>query len=297
METVFTLGALSVTHFGLGAALAMLIGLAGCGLWLRRQQVSYGVFIRLAVTAIPLVWAFSRLLYLLANCTYYFTTLSNPSLMLRFWDGGYSIIGALLGMLLSAVLTARWTHTRPGIMLDAAVLGMLPAITVERLFEPAAGLGFGRSIFSVELPVYALEAVTAAVLLITVLAWALRRGKLPAGEMAITALTLLSAAQVILESLRGDMHMEVHFVRIQQVVCLILLVILFALCLHRAGIEKSQQVWCWLIVVICVGLGILMEFRVDRGEHKLLYYCIMTIALSVITALTLYFRRRGEPQA
>lgn len=297
MDTVFTLGALNVTVFGLGAALAMLVGLTVSGLYLRRLGAGYGAAIRLAVTALPLAWLGARLLYLLANCTYYFTTLSNPGLMLRFWDGGYSAAGAVLGALAAAALAAKWTHVRTGSMLDAAALGMLPALMLERLFEHGTGLGITRSIITLPLPVYTLEAITAAVLFVLALVWGVRRRDVPAGETAILILTLFSAAQVVLESFRGDGHMEVHFIRIQQVTFLLMLVVLFAVCQGRMAMKKSQRTWCWLIVAACVGLGILMEFRVDRGEHKLLYYAVMAAALAVITALTLIFRRKSEPQA
>ncbi len=315
METLLLLFGRPVTAFGVGAALALLLGLAAAGLRLR-GRVTYGAFIRLAVLTVPLVLLFSRLMYVLANCTYYLTTLSNPALALRFWDGGYSVSGAVLGALAAAPLAARWTRVRPGILLDAAAVGLLPAILVERLCEHDTGMGFGRPVGMDTLlwlgvddgmgdlvyPVYLFEAIVAAIILLIVLIWRARRRTLPDGEMCLTILTLLSASQVILESLRNDQHMVVHFVRIQQVAFLLIAVFTFAWCLRRAaraGVfpakKKSQRALCWLIVLICVGLGVWMEFRVDRGTLKALYYSVMTLCMGAIAALTLFLRSRSEP--
>ncbi len=314
MDAPMTLFGQPVTAFGVGTALAILLGLIAAGLRLR-GRAGYGTFIRQATLTVPLALLFSRLLYVLANCTYYLITLSNPALALRFWDGGYSVSGAVLGALVAAVLAARWTRVRAGVLMDAASIGLLPAIFVERLFEGGTGMGFGRPVGMDALlwlgvddgmgdlvyPVYLFEAIAAALILLIVLIWRARCSH-PDGDLCVTVLTLLSASQVILESLRNDQHMVVHFVRIQQVVFLLIGVAAFAWCLRRAaraGVfpakKKSQRALCWLIVLICVGLGIWMEFRVDRGALKALYYSVMTLCMGAIAALTLLLRRRSEP--
>lgn len=315
MDAPMALFGRPVTAFGVGTSLAILLGLLAAGLRLR-GRAGYDTFIRQAVLTVPLALLFSRLLYVLANCTYYLITLSNPALALRFWDGGYSVSGAVLGTLVAAVLAARWTRVRAGVLLDAASIGLLPAILVERLFESGTGMGFGRPVGMGALlwlgvddgmgdlvyPVYLFEAIAAALILLIVLIWCARRRTLPDGDLCVTVLTLLSASQVILESLRNDQHMVVHFVRIQQVVFLLIGVAAFAWCLRRAAragvfpaTKKSQRALCWLIVLICVGLGVWMEFRVDRGMLKALYYSVMTLCMGAIAALTLLLRRRSEP--
>ena len=82
-DTLFTVLGLPVTGFGLGIAGALLVALGVELAWCKARGVSYGVFIRFAALAVPLTLLCSRLLFVLAESTYYLTTLSNPALALR----------------------------------------------------------------------------------------------------------------------------------------------------------------------------------------------------------------------
>lgn len=312
-DTLLSLGGVTLTRFGLGTALALLAVLLGAACYARQTRMSYGAFIRLAVLAAPLSWLCARILYVLANCTYYLTTLSNPALALRFWDGGYSAAGAILGLWLAAFLAAQWTRLRPGQMLDAVSLGIPLGLMVERLFEAGTGMGMGRAISYDWLlflgvddglgdlvhPLYRYEALAALVIFLILALWLWRtRFRLPAGDATLTLMTLLGTTQVVLESLRNDGHMVVHFVRIQQVVYLLMALVSLLIWARRrkakGNMKKSQQLWLWLIALACVGVGILMEFRVDRGSLKLLYYTVMTLCMAVIAAMTFRCRRMAR---
>lgn len=312
-ETLLSLGGAPLTRFGLGTALALLAVLLGAAFYARQTRMTYGAFVRLAVLSAPLSWLCARILYVLANCTYYLTTLSNPALALRFWDGGYSAAGAILGLWLAAFLAAKWTHLRPGQMLDAVSCGIPLGLMVERLFEGGTGMGLGRAISYDWLiflgtddgmgdlvhPVYRYEAVVAAVIFLVLALWLWRtRFRLPAGDVTLSLMTLLGTTQVVLESLRNDGHMVVHFVRIQQVVYLLMALASLLIWAHRlrmkGGMKKSQQLMLWLVALVCVGLGILMEFRVDRGSLKLLYYTVMVLCMAVIAGMTFRCRRQAR---
>ena len=103
---------------------------------------------------------------------------------------------------------------------------------------------------------------------------------------------------MILESLRNDGHMVVHFVRIQQVVylleSLLALLIYFRRAVKNAGMKKSRQLLLWLTALACVALGILMEFRVDRGALKWLYYTVMALCMGGIAAMALHCRKQSQ---
>ena len=108
------------------------------------------------------------------------------------------------------------------------------------------------------------------VLFIILTVWMCRRGwELPSGDLCLTSLTLVGCAQVILESLRNDGHMVVHFVRIQQVAYLLMVLAALLICSRRlakrGGMKKSRQLVLWLFALLLVGVGVVMEFRVDRG--------------------------------
>lgn len=311
--TVFNLFGAPVTGYGLGLAGAMLLGLAGCYAYLRLTEKTYGQFIRLAVLALPLCWLCSRLVFVLANCTYYLVTLSNPVSALYFWDGGYSMTGAVLGFILAAFLAEKWTRLPHGSLMDAIALGAPLALCAARLLEGGTRLGLGRPVsyewlmfLSVEdgygdfvHPVYRYEAAAALIVLVIMLIWlSKRRYDVKRGDACLVTLTLLGAFQVLLESLRNDGHMVVHFVRIQQVLSLVALVAAFAIFSGRlvrlGGMKKSLQLMLWLVMIACIGVGIYMEFRVDRGSLKLLYYIVMGLCMAVITLMALVCRRRAE---
>ena len=58
--------------------------------------------------------------------------------------------------------------------------------------------------------------------------------------------------------------------------------------------KKCHQLLLWLVALSLVGVGVWMEFRVDRGALKLLYYSVMTLCMALLGAMTLICRRRAE---
>ncbi len=243
---------------------------------------------------------------MLANCTYYLTTLSNPSLALRFFDGGYALSGAVAGLILAAGLTEKWRKLPRGVLLDAVGLGMLPGIAVERLGEAGTGMGLGRAIYTpwlAKLPffaatdetgeivhaVYRYEALAAALIFAGVMIYLIFRGKeaLRGGDVLLMVLTLLGCVQVLLESLRNDGHMVVHFVRINQVLAMALPVIALAIWSRRG----KKPLVSWLVVVAAIALATRQEFRIDSSENLWLDYGIMALCLALVAVTTL--RRRS----
>lgn len=312
-ETLWIAFGMPLTRFGAMCATSMMCVLLGAALFAREKRMRYGAFIRLAVLSVPLSWLCARLLYVLANCTYYLTTLSNPALALRFWDGGYSAAGAMLGLWLAAWLAAKWTHIPACDMLDAVSLGIPLGLLVERLSESGTSMGLGRAVSYAWLsflgisdgmgdlvhPVYRYEAAAALVIFLVLAVLVLRkRGRTVPGDVTLILLILLGATQVVLESLRNDGHMVVHFVRIQQVVylleSLLALLIYFRRAVKNAGMKKSRQLLLWLTALACVALGILMEFRVDRGALKWLYYTVMALCMGGIAAMALHCRKQSQ---
>lgn len=312
-EIIFRLFGAPVTNYGLHVAFAMVVGLIGCWIYgaCAKRPPIWSQVLRLAVLAIPLCWLFARLVFVLGNCTYYLTTLSNPALALRFWDGGYAITGDIIGFLLAARLAEKWEHLPAGTLADSGALGIPLALTVLRWAEGGSRLGLGRSINYEWLmflgvddgygdlvhPVYRYEAAAAVLVLIIMFAWIALHPKARRGDACLVSLGLMGALQVLLESLRNDGHLVVHFVRIQQVLSLVALVVVFGIFAARrckAGMKKSQLLLQWLVTLVCIGVGIWMEFRVDRGALKLLYYGVMALCMGIILYMALMDRRKSE---
>lgn len=309
-ETVFTLLGQSVTGFGLGMAGAMLLMLAVMGGWCHARKLGYGVFIRFAALAVPLTLLCSRALFVLADCTYYLTTLSNPALALRFWDGGYSLVGAVLGFMLAAWLSEKATRLPGKPLLDGAALALPLGIFVERLCEPGTDMGMGKAIATPAFmflgvedpltgewvhPVFYYEAAVAGILFVVLLICALRRKK-TAGSLLGIFTVLFAATQIFFECMRNDNHMVVHFVPVQQVAELLMLLTVLGCWtkrLAKKGTKKSQIMLIWLTVIVCVALTVFMEFRIDRGSMKLLYYSVIALCMAVVSVLALRCRRKA----
>lgn len=309
-ETVFTLLGQSVTGFGLGMAGAMLLMLAVMGGWCHARKLGYGVFIRFAALAVPLTLLCSRALFVLADCTYYLTTLSNPALALRFWDGGYSLVGAVLGFMLAAWLSEKATRLPGKPLLDGASLALPLGIFVERLCEPGTDMGMGKAIATTAFmflgaedpltgewvhPVFYYEAAVAGILFVVLLICALRRKKTTGSLLGIFTV-LFAATQIFFECMRNDNHMVVHFVPVQQVAELLMLLTVLGCWtkrLAKKGTKKSQIMLIWLTVIVCVVLTVFMEFRIDRGSMKLLYYSVIALCMAMVSVLALRCRRKA----
>ena len=309
-ETVFTLLGQSVTGFGLGMAGAMLLILAVMGGGCHARKLGYGVFIRFAALTVPLTLLCSRALFVLAYCTYYLTTLSNPALALRFWDGGYSLVGAVLGFMLAAWLSEKATRLPGKPLLDDAALALPLGIFVERLCEPGMDMGMGKAIATPAFmflgvedpltgewvhPVFYYEAAVAGILFVVLLICALRRKKTTGSLLGIFTV-LFAATQIFFECMRNDNHMVVHFVPVQQVAELLMLLTVLGCWtkrLAKKGTKKSQIMLIWLVVIACVALTVFMEFRIDRGSMKLLYYSVIALCMTAVCVLALRCRRKA----
>ena len=304
------------TGYGLLCALALMMTLCVAGLWYRRQHIAYGVWVRLCVLAIPLAWLCARVAFCLTNLLYYVDMVENPGLMLRFRDGGYSLFGAMGGLILAACLTARWQRVSAAVLLDGLGLAAPLGIAIERLAQTGTGIGWGRDIKSEWLqpigvtdnlwhPVYLYQAVVTLLLLLVLLAWLkTRRGALIDGDLALVFATLYGCVEVVMASLCKDGHMMVHdnLVHVNQIIAIVLPVaalVIWSIRLAKKGEQKSQRVtgWlvvAWLILIACIGIGINQEFAVDRKNNLYLEYGIMIAAMAVAAATTLITRRKAN---
>lgn len=285
------------TLYGALAALSLasLLGIA----WavMRRQRIPYGDFIRFALCCIPLSFLGSRLAFCLSNLSYYLETIAMPEMMLHVGDGGASMTGALLGMILSAVVAAKWCKRPVGLLLDAAAFGMPAALIIERLAEPLCDMGWGKYLQSTAFdfmadatggmhPVFAYEAVVAALIGAAMLL-AYRRIKPGSSDLLGCFLVLYGCTQTVLESLRNDGHMKViHFVRVNQVAAIALaaaVLVWWSIRCVRSGFGREAAV-SWLTAAVCIGFGVVQEFAADGDENP---YFNLTLVSAILAALLL----------
>lgn len=294
-----------ITTYGLCAALSLALLLLTAGLYYRREKIAYTAWIRMTVLAIPLALVFSRIFF--AVFALINGDLSSPVQALYFWDGGASITGAFIGVVLAAVIAGKASRVSCGTLLDGIALGAPVALIVERLAEFPMEMGIGRpvdaeflyflgSAFDDRHPVFLYEAAIALIIL-AVLLIVLHKGAKHPGDLLLLFMTLYGTTQVLLESLRDDAHMVVYFIRINQIAALVMVVIAFVIWMVRWGRKGAKPlglVIAALLVVAGIALGIVQEFAVDSNPNLLLEYAIMALALALIAAVTLTIRGKAN---
>ncbi len=288
------------TLYGALAAVAMAALLGTTWLAGRRHGVSYGSFIRFCACAIPLAFLCSRAVYCLSSTAYYLEELAtpHPELMLQVRDGGYSMLGAMLGVILAALVTEKWQKLPAGTLLDAAALGMPVAIIIERLAEPLCDMGWGKwyqsPVFSFleEMtegmhPVFLYEAITAAAILAAMLY--LSRRLTRRGDLLLAFLLLYGCAQTVLESMLDSSHMKViHFVRINQVAAIVMAVIpliLWSIRYAKTSAGNTQRIASsWVLAAVCILSGVVQEFGVEGAENPYFNVVIVGAVLAGLLA-------------
>lgn len=94
--------------------------------------------------------------------------------------------------------------------------------------------------------------------------------------------------------------MYIHFVQVEQVIAIVLVVIALAVWLARYARQTGDSrgvILRAVVVAACIGLTVFMEFRLDRGSLKLLYYSVIALCMAVTCAINLRLLARcGTPE-
>lgn len=248
--------------------------------------------LELALWCIPCALIGARLLYCLIRFDFYFIEMG-PVSVLRTWEGGFLLYGAVLGALLAAGLLAKRRGASVSGTLDAlAAPGML-VIAITRLFEGTTGEGVGtwlesealcRLPFAVQnefgewqLAVFLMEALIAAVLFAVILRY---RGA--PGEKVMTALLLYACCQVCLESLRVDSCLKIGFVRVSQVLSAVVVLGVTVIRAYRVGGVRPALLRA-LVIGVCVGIVGGLEWALDKTPvSNVILYMVMIAACAVM---------------
>ncbi len=223
----------------------------------------------------------SHLLFCAVRWSYIINDLGGTSaFVVRFWEGGYTMYGAILGGLLGAVIFAKVRRESASGMLDLLIPGMalliacgrfgeqftLQGMASYRAAEALQGIPFAMldEWGSPALMVYAYETLAAVIALAAALVVLLRKG--PAGRAAETGLAVISVMQIMLESWRGDELIKFGFVCLNMICAAV--VVVFILTMRIIRIVKKNGWSAWTIVRIPLFLAgvaavVLVEFGLD----------------------------------
>ena len=273
-----------ISVFGLPVtayALCLVISL-GIGLWCffqdgRKKGVDSDALWRTALLSLPLGLIGARLFHFIGNYFYYEEM--GFAALLRLWDGGFALWGAVGGVALAALIAGKWSHVSVSLLLDTLAAPAALTIGLSRFAEYFSGEGLGpyveaeafmRFPFAVyradyevwNWAVFILEGIVALVIFLV-----LRSKKRPAGDTARLFLLLYSACQITLESLRRDHCLRWLFVRVSQLTALIVILGLMTAAILRfrkhGTLKPGQVVLSWLLVALFSGIIIAIEFSFD----------------------------------
>ena len=141
VQEIISFFGLPVTAYALCLTAALCAALALLAAQCRRLSLRPGTALTMALWMLPLGLAGARLFYCLARLSFFMEV--GLGSMLKMWNGGFALWGALGGAVLGAVIAARQTHQRPALLLDALAAPGALAIALCRLAEYFSGEGIG----------------------------------------------------------------------------------------------------------------------------------------------------------
>ena len=280
MAETFSLFGLEIYAYGLHAAIGAALLLVG--MRLVGRDLPKGTIGLFGVLGMVFGIVLARALYCAVNWSNFVYNYENPMLAFRFFDGGLSMVGLIAGLLLAAVCTARLMKVRTGRMMDALAVPFGLLMWTLRAGEKYTDLGVGaaveESFLTEHLPWLFLESrmgvmveyrlnvwqyeVFLAIALFAAALVCFRRLKDRPGATALVVFSLYGASQVLLESMRDDGHMLMIFLRVGQLGAFLLPLAACILLSRRAKNKKTVGL-AWLVVALCVGAVVVLEFSLD----------------------------------
>ena len=292
-------GGVRLTGYGLFTALGLLAGYMLSRRQAERRHIRQSALEKVCLFAMLYAMILGRAVYVVSNVGFFG---EYSSAILRIWEGGISTMGAFAGALLGTRQGAG-----SGARLDTLMPGLLLTLAVSRLGEltcwQGRGMIVGDGIFPLTisnsqgarcLAVCVYEAVVA----LGLMAYALRRESKPAGCVGFTCIMLLSLAQVPLESMRSDDFLAVGFVKVDQLIAMIMavtMIVMFLCGCLRAHKSRILDFIALGVAVIMVVMCVVEEFRIDGSANPALNYFMLFIYASVMAMCGMYLRMAGAP--
>ena len=303
MTPLWTLGPLNVTPYSL---MILLGALAGVALAWRKKQVR-----PLLPAVIFGALALGHICWVLFCPVNLEAAEGKFHMILRPWQGGYTIYGALLGGALGALIAGKLSGVKRLDALDALAPAACAAIVFARVGEVFTGEGIGRealvewthffplSVFLNDgeffeewhYAVWFWEALAALVLLLILLKH--EKKALPGHQTAIF-LTVLGTTQILLEQMRHDSYLSVvvSFIRVNQLAALATLIAVLAALLIRTKPGAAKTVCCAAVLVAAALADMAAEFVFDKFEHAPWLYAGMVLSAVCCTVMLFTWKKK-----
>lgn len=252
------LGVLQIHWYGLIIGVGVILGLVLAIRESERRGLHKEVFVDLILFAVPIAIICARIYYVTFQWEYY---AQHPGEIIKIWNGGIAIHGALIGSVLTTIVFAKVRGVSFWKLVDIAAPSLLLGQAIGRWGNFINQEAHGGEVTRVFLenmhlptfiidqmyingayyhPTFLYESLWNVVGVIVLLL--LRKVNLRRGEIFLSYLVWYSIGRFFIEGLRTDSLMLTETLRIAQVISLTIIVVALALCVYRrvSGQEKQR---------------------------------------------------------
>ncbi|MGN7395172.1 prolipoprotein diacylglyceryl transferase [Peribacillus frigoritolerans] len=244
------LGPIQVHWYGLIIGFGVLLGLIIALRESERRGLEKEIFTDLILFAVPIAIISARIYYVIFQWEYYS---QNPGDIIKIWNGGIAIHGALIGSVLTAIVFAKVKKVSFWKLVDIAAPSLLLGQAIGRwgnfMNQEAHGGEVTRSFLENNMhlpefiinqmyingtyyhPTFLYESIWNILGVIILLS--LRKVNLRRGELFLTYVIWYSIGRYFIEGLRTDSLMLTESLRIAQVISIVLVVVAIALVVYR----------------------------------------------------------------
>ncbi|MBK5485336.1 MULTISPECIES: prolipoprotein diacylglyceryl transferase [Peribacillus] len=243
------LGPIQIHWYGLIIGFGVLLGLIIALRESERRGLDKEIFTDMILFAVPIAIISARIYYVIFQWEYYS---QNPGDIIKIWNGGIAIHGALIGSVLTAIVFAKVKKVSFWKLADIAAPSLLLGQAIGRwgnfMNQEAHGGEITRSFLeNMHLPEFIInqmyingtyyhptflyESLWNIIGVIILLS--LRKVNLRRGELFLTYVFWYSIGRFYIEGLRTDSLMLTESLRIAQVISIVLIAVAIALVIFR----------------------------------------------------------------
>ena len=303
MTPVLTLGPFTVTPYGL---IVLAGALCGVLITLLRKKES-GPVLPLVILGALL---FSHMWWVFFCPPGYDAETGTAALMLRIWEGGYTLYGALFGGLLGAVIGTKLSGLNLLDTLDAMTPGACVALIICRIGEYFSVQGYGESVYDEGLwflpvafmtyeeegyqewryAVWAWEAFAALILLVLLFLCARKARR---GKQTALFVSGLGLGQILLEQMRRDDFVRLNpFVRFTQIAALLSLIAVLILFVLRSRPGRVRIIASFAELVFASLAIVFSEFVFQKPQFTTLLYVFAGLTAAGMVAVLWMYRTK-----
>ena len=243
------LGPIQVHWYGLIIGFGVLLGLIIALRESERRGLDKEIFTDLILFAVPIAIISARIYYVIFQWEYYS---QNPGDIIKIWNGGIAIHGALIGAVLTAIVFAKVKKVSFWKLVDIAAPSLLLGQAIGRwgnfMNQEAHGGEITRSFLeNMHLPEFIINQMyingtyyhptflyeSIWNILGVIILLSLRKVNLRRGELFLTYVIWYSIGRYFIEGLRTDSLMLTESLRIAQVISIVLIAVAIALVVYR----------------------------------------------------------------